>query len=96
MPAELTFDGHSFAPQLRGEAGTPREWVYVQLGAKWYVCSSRWKLTQDGELYDMKDAPFIEKLVGRDTKDPKAIAAREKLQKALDGLKPGEGKKDKE
>ena len=94
LPTELPIDGHSYAPQLRGEAGKPREWVYVQLGAKWYVRSTRWKLTQDGELFDLTDAPFVEKLVDRDTKDAEAIAGREKLQKALDTLKPGAGKSD--
>jgi len=94
LPTELPIDGNSYAPQLRGEAGKPREWVYVQLGAKWYVRSTRWKLTGDGELFDLSDAPFAEKLVERDTKDAEAIAGREKLQKALDTLKPGAGKSD--
>ena len=43
MPAELTFDGQSYAPQLRGQAGKPRGWVFVQLGERWYARSLRWK-----------------------------------------------------
>src|SRR5262249_51214663 len=92
MPAGLTFDGRSFAPQLRGQAGKPREWVYVQLGAHWYVRSEGWKLTQGGDLFDMKDAPFVEKPVPADATDAGARAAREKLQKVLDTLKPAAGK----
>jgi arylsulfatase A-like enzyme len=95
MPKALTFDGHSFAPQLRGQAGKPREWVYVQLGAKWYVRSPGWKLTQSGALFDMKEAPFVEKPVPADTKDADARVAREKLQKVLETLKPAAGKVDK-
>ena len=34
LPAEPKIDGHSFAPQLRGEKGQPREWAYVQLGER--------------------------------------------------------------
>jgi len=96
MPKGLTFDGTGYAPQLRGQAGKPREWVYVQLGAKWYVRSPGWKLTESGELFDMKDAPFVEKPVAKDTTDAEARAAREKLQKVLDTLKPAAGKTEKQ
>jgi arylsulfatase A len=27
VPAEMKVDGRSFLPQLRGEKGTPREWI---------------------------------------------------------------------
>jgi arylsulfatase A-like enzyme len=95
MPTEIPIDGHSYAPQLRGETGKPREWIYVQLGNKWYVRSQNWKLTQSGELFDMKDAPFVEKSVAADSADADARAGREKLQKVLDGLNPKGGKVQK-
>lgn len=82
-----TIDGHSFAPQLRGETGQPRDWVYVQLREDRYVRSDLWKLTGDGELFDMSDAPYKQTLVAADTKDPAAIAARKSLQAALDELR---------
>jgi arylsulfatase A len=94
LPRDVTLDGQSFAPQLHGQPGKPREWVFVQLGARWYVRSQDWKLTQNGELYDMKDAPFVEKPVAPDSKDPAAVAGREKLKKVLDTLKPAAGKVD--
>ena len=28
LRAGVALDGHSFAAQLRGQSGTPREWVY--------------------------------------------------------------------
>ena len=37
LPQGVTFDGRSFTPQLRGQQGTPREWIFVQLGAQWYA-----------------------------------------------------------
>ncbi len=91
LPAGLTFDSHSLAPQLRGEQGRPREWAYVQLGAKWYVRNDGWKLTEQGELYDMSDAPFAQKLVSPDTQTAEGKAARESLQEVLDKLNPAAG-----
>jgi arylsulfatase A len=92
MPDALTFDGRSFAPQLRGQKGNPRQWIYVQLGMNWYVKEQGWKLNQRGELYDMKDAPFVESLVPADTQDAEAVAARKRLQAVLDQLNPAGGK----
>ena len=92
QPAGLTFDGRSFAPQLRGRKGNPREWIYVQLGRNWYVKEPGWKLNQGGELYDMKEAPFVEKLVPAGTEDAAAAAGRKRLQAVLDKLNPAGGK----
>ena len=57
----------------------------------WYVRDAGWKLNQAGELFDMSDAPFTEKLIAADTKDPAAIAARIRLQAPLDQLNPAGG-----
>jgi arylsulfatase A-like enzyme len=92
LPEGITFDGRSFAPQLRGQPGTPRDWIFVQLGGNWYVRERDWKLNNQGELYDMKDAPFVEKLVPADAQDEAAAAARKRLQAVLDTLNPAGGK----
>jgi len=92
LPAGVAFDSRSFAPQLRGEKGSPRDWVYVQLGANWYVREQGWKLTQSGELFDMSDAPFVEKPVPAETASDQAKAARQRLQGVLDKLNPAAGK----
>jgi arylsulfatase A len=93
-PEGFKFDSVSIAPQLRGEKGTPREWVYVQLGARWYVRNQGWKLNEKGELFDMSDAPFVEKPVdaAADTEDSKA--ARTRLTAVLADLNPAAGKSD--
>ena len=90
LPDGVTFDGRSFAPQLRGEKGRPREWVYVQhnTAPEWYVREQGWKLTHDGKLFDMSDAPFAEKLVAADAQSETATVARQRLQAVLDKLKP--------
>lgn len=90
LPQGIAIDGRSFVPQLRGEKGHPREWVYVQhnTAAEWYVREQGWKLTQGGELFDMSDTPFVEKLVSEETADDAANAARQRLQAVLAQLNP--------
>jgi arylsulfatase A len=92
LPADVKFDGRSFAPQLRGQTGSPREWIFVQLGAGWYVRDDGWKLNEKGELFSMKDAPFVEAPVPADSTDPAAQAARKRLQAVLTDLNPAAGK----
>lgn len=94
MPAGVTFDGRSFAPRLRGEPGNPRDWVFVQLGANWYVREQGFKLTQKGELFDMSDAPFVEKPVPVGTMTESSRAAFQRLQAILSELNPADGKTD--
>jgi len=92
LPSGVKLDGVSFAPQLRGETGTPREWLFVQLGGKWYVRNADWKLNESGELFDMSDAPFVEKLVAKEGQSDTAKAARQQLQAVLEELNPAAGK----
>jgi arylsulfatase A len=92
LPDDVKFDGRSFAPQLRGEPGNPRDWAFVQLQNEWYARSRDWKLTQAGELFSMKQAPFEELPVAMDSAEPAAKAARSELQAALDELNPAGGK----
>lgn len=81
LPKGVQLDGCSFAPQLRGEQGTPRDWIYVQLRDDWYVRNQSFKLMKEGELFDMSDAPFAEKRADD-------AAARTNLQAVLDQLHP--------
>lgn len=83
LPSGVKIDGHSIAPQSLGQPGQPREWVYVQLANDRYVRNARWKLTQAGNLFDMKDAPWQEIPVSADTSDAEAQAARSRLQTVL-------------
>jgi arylsulfatase A len=92
LPQGVTIDGRSFAAQLHGQKGNPREWIFVQLGSRWYVRDDGWKLNRAGELFDMKDAPFVEELVPADSTNDAAVAARKRLQAVLDKLSPATGK----
>jgi arylsulfatase A len=91
LPEGVPLDSRSFAPQIRGEEGSPREWVYVELNGKSYVRDARFKLTGAGELFDLSVAPFKEIAVAKDTTDRAAAAAREKLQMVLNEHKAAPG-----
>src|ERR1019366_4270833 len=83
LPEGVTIDSHSFAPQIKGERGTPRDWIYVELNGRSYVRDARYKLYRRGDLFDMSEAPFKEIPVPRDTQDAGAIAARKQLREIL-------------
>lgn len=84
LPEGKKIDSHSIAPQIRGEKGTPREWVYVELNGNSYARNAKYKLTNHGELFDMKEAPFNEIAVAKDNTDAAAVEGRKQLQVVLD------------
>lgn len=94
LPAGFKYDGVTFAPQLRGEAGKPREWAFVQLGSKWFVRERGFKMNEKAELFDMSDAPFVEKPVDAAADTEQSKAARTRLTAVLAELNPAAGKKD--
>ena len=94
LPADFKTDSHSLAPQLRGEKGTPRAYAYVQLGRHWFVREPGFKLNEAGQLFDMSNAPFVEKLVSADADTDQSKAARQRLTAALEELNPAGGKTD--
>jgi arylsulfatase A len=94
LPKDFKYDSRSIAPQLRGEKGTPREWAYVQLGAKWFVREQGWKMNEASELFDMSDAPFVEKPVTASADTEVSKAARARLTAVLAELNPAGGKTD--
>jgi arylsulfatase A len=83
LPTGVKLDSHSFAAQIKGEKGTPRDWVYVELNGKSYARDARFKLTNGGGLYDLSEAPYKEISVASTTSDAAAIAARKHLQEVL-------------
>jgi arylsulfatase A len=95
-PGGFKTDGQSFAAQLRGEAGAPRAWAFVQLGAHWYVREPGFKLNEAGKLFDMADAPFVEKPVDPADDTQQSKAARQRLSAVLAKLNPAAGKTDRD
>lgn len=94
LPSDVPLDGRSFAPQLRGDAGEPREWLFSYYWPKpvsnperfnrvRFAFDKEYKLYADGRLFhlpeDPREANPIELGQGSDA----ARAARRKLTRAL-------------
>jgi arylsulfatase A len=95
LPKNVTIDGRSFLPQLRGEPSNPRDWIFC-----WYqrnpgdtlyrfARDKRWKLYGGGDhgragrLYDVPADPLEQ---NPDPGGDEAAAARARLQAALDSM----------
>ena len=67
VPSDLAVDGRSFLPQLRGERGNPREWVYCWYArnggrsGQQFVRDQRFKLYGDGRFFDVAKDPDEER-----------------------------------
>jgi len=101
VPKTLTLDGRSFLPQVRGEKGQPRDWIYsywVPLrasqtsnvgnrGAVEQAFNQHFKLYSTGKFFDLdKDVEEKSPQHVADLQGESADAAR-KLQAALDQFK---------
>ncbi|MFO1021723.1 MAG: sulfatase-like hydrolase/transferase [Planctomycetales bacterium] len=90
-PVGVKLDGRSFAPQIRGEKGHPRDWVFTQLQHQKFIRDARWQLQEDGKLFDLQ----ADELGRKETPvsgNPEAEAAIRKLQGILETLQPAGGK----
>jgi arylsulfatase A len=96
IPNQLPIDGGSFLPQLRGEKGQPRDWIYCwyapsQAGRvdvpREFAANQRYKLYRGGEFYDYAADPQEKKPLDAKSLDAGAVAARSTLQAALEKYK---------
>lgn len=83
-----SIDGISFAPQLESKPGQPRKWVHTLQLSKYFVREAKWKLRENGELFDVSNAPYAETLVLPTTDTVESRAARLRLQTVLNELHP--------
>lgn len=83
-----SMDGISFAPQLMGKPGKPREWVHTLFVRKYFVRDSRWKLRENGDLYDVSNAPVTEILVPPEKDTAESKVARQRLAAVMKRLHP--------
>jgi len=99
LPSGITIDGRSFLPQLRGETGNPRDWIFCHYEPGWgnldqykarFVRTRRFKLYHDGRFYDVP-ADVLEQ-VGVDFTTGGEIelktSVKKKLQAVLDSMPP--------
>jgi arylsulfatase A len=101
MPKNLPHDGRSFLPQLRGEQGTPREWIYsywVPLranqtahvgdrGAVEQAFDHRYKLYSTGEFFDLQTDVEEQSPARVSSLSGDAATAAARLQAALERYK---------
>ncbi|HTL29823.1 MAG TPA: sulfatase-like hydrolase/transferase [Tepidisphaeraceae bacterium] len=87
LPNDREIDGQSFAPVLRGERETVRDWIFSYLKTERLLRDSRYLMEGDGRLYDCGNYRNGEKYKDvTDSDDPNAAAAREKFKSILEKL----------
>jgi arylsulfatase A len=85
-------DGVSILPQIQGEPGTPRNWIYSwysprqqkDLTVREFVFDQRYKLYRSGELYDMEHDPDEKHPLKVDLNNALDKEVKTKLQVGLD------------
>ncbi len=90
-PEDMIIDGRSFLPQLRGQKGDPRDWIFCHYDSRWggrkmqrFVRDKRWKLYVTSNLYDVR-ADVLEQ--NPNPAGPEAAAAGKRLQTVLDSVR---------
>ncbi len=91
VPTELNIDGRSFYPQLMGEKGEPREWIYCWYSrngkdkdAKVFARNQRYKLYRSGNFYDIKEDVLEEAALQDNDLSNEIREIKVMLQEALD------------
>ncbi|MFY7818250.1 MAG: sulfatase-like hydrolase/transferase [Akkermansiaceae bacterium] len=85
MPKEK-IHGRSFAPQLRGKMGQPREWIHIQNGENRQVRNRDYMLNNQGELRRVVQIWENPAKPNENRNPEKEAAARKSLQAAFDQL----------
>lgn len=91
LPTNVIIDGKSFAKRILGVGNPHRDWIFIELGNKWFVRNANWKLTRENELFDMSKAPFQETLIPSPNYTVSDKMAFQSLKKVLDNLNPAAG-----
>ncbi|NQT84073.1 sulfatase-like hydrolase/transferase [bacterium] len=96
LPTKIVIDGRSFLPQLRGQKGNPRDWVFCyyrprmknrKWGLKIFARGKRYKLYGDGKLFDVPADPLEKNPINPGECGEEAAAARKRLQAVLNSMK---------
>jgi arylsulfatase A len=92
-PVDLRLDGRSFYPQLRGEKGRPREWVYSWFSrdggpaGRESARDRRYKLYGDGRFFDVPSDPEESRDLSGTALSAEAAGARGRLAKVLESFR---------
>jgi arylsulfatase A len=78
-------DGMDLSHYFTGSEGTDREQVFMSFKSGYFVRDKRFRLHEDGKLYDIPVTSDKERYSEKVTTNPEYNAERERLQKILDG-----------
>jgi len=93
LTEDIPVDGVSFAPQLHGQKGNPREWMFCSYNPKKsdfpdkeirFSRDQRFKLYGDGRMFDISSDPLERHPITKKSEGKEAAKAKQKLQKALE------------
>ena len=97
-PDDYFMDGRSFLPQLKGDKGNPRDWMFFHFdknaegenspGFRRFVRGHRWKLYEDGLLYDIETDPEELSPFRRDSDTAESASARSDLNPVFARMVP--------
>ncbi len=94
LPPDLRLDGQTFLPQLRGEPAAPRDSIYMWYSrngkaaeAQAFARNQRYKLYEDGRLFDLLSDRLELTPLADDTLNDEAIRARRLLQARIDSFR---------
>ncbi|MCH2206219.1 MAG: hypothetical protein MK132_10160, partial [Lentisphaerales bacterium] len=91
LPKDQKFDGRSFLPQLKGQTGNKRDWIFCHYQPRWgkfasisgrWAQTQRYKLYQDGRFYDLQEDVLEKNPIKADSEKLQTVKA--KLQAAID------------
>ena len=98
VPEDWGTDGVSFAPQLVGEEGTPREWAFFwydprpgwdkeRFSREIFALDHHYKLFDDGRFFDIAGTDTMREVaLDPESLDSEAKAAHQKLREVIDQM----------
>lgn len=86
LPKDRTIDGHSFLNQITGAGGESRDWVYVQWEEDSWIRNHKWKLYNNGNLFDMENDPAEKSPFTMASENKESASAREFLKSEMESL----------
>jgi len=94
MPGGFFTDGRSFFPQILGNQGNPRKWIFCHYDPKWskwtlkrFVRDKRWKLYHDGRLFDIGIDPLEENPITPGQMNGETYEVKKRFQVILNKMK---------
>jgi len=96
LTKDIRVDGVSFAPQLQGKKGNPREWMFCSYNPKKsnypdteirFTRNQRFKLYENGRMFDISSDPLEKNPILKKSESIEIATVRQKLQQALNKYK---------